>query len=170
MMREYVATVIKAHEERDATHANEAEARKQAIKSGDPEDPVIHLLEATCRAACAQTERAVDAFLKRIKETLLKHIPVTAQGPLIANALSIAFQFQMSVWQMVGNEWGTGQMQLILSGSPSGLASQRSNCAQWSTCLFLFALFSTSYAGIPSATCFTTVKRASPHQFFNFSR
>ena len=33
-----------------------------------------------------------------------KHVPVTAQGPLIANALSTAFQFQMSVWQMVSDE------------------------------------------------------------------
>ena len=78
-MREYVAAVIKAREEHDAAHANEAEAR-------------------------AQAERAIDAFLKKIKETLHKHIPVTAQGPLIANALSTAFQFQMRVWQMVGDE------------------------------------------------------------------
>ena len=48
--------------------------------------------------------RAVDAFLKKIKETLHKHVPVTAQGPLIANAMSTTFQFQMSVWRMVGNE------------------------------------------------------------------
>ena len=54
--------------------------------------------------ACAQAERAVDAFLKKIKETLCKHIPVAAQGPLIANALSTTFQFQMSVWRMVGDE------------------------------------------------------------------
>ena len=48
--------------------------------------------------------RAVDTFLKRINETLRKHVPVTVQGPLIANALSTAFQFQMSVWRMVGDE------------------------------------------------------------------
>ena len=103
-MREYVATVIKACEKHDAAHANEAEAQKQAIKSGNPEDPVIHLLEATCPVAHAQAERAIDAFLKKINETLCKHVPVAAQGPLIANALSTAFQFQMSVWQMVGDE------------------------------------------------------------------
>ena len=103
-MREYVATVIKALEECDAAHANEAEARKQVIKSGNPEDPVVRLIDATCRAAHAQAERAIDAFLKKIKETLRKHVPVTAQGPLIANALSTAFQFQMSMWQMVGDE------------------------------------------------------------------
>ena len=102
--REYVAAVIKAHEEHDAAHADEAEARKQAIKSGDPKDPVVHLLDTTRQAVHAQAERAVDAFLKKIKETLCKHVPVTAQGPLIANALSTAFQFQMSVWQMVGNK------------------------------------------------------------------
>ena len=99
-----MATVIKACEEHDATHANEAEAWKQAIKSGNPKDPVVCLLEATCRVACAQAERAVDAFLKKINETLHKHVPVAAQGPLIANALSTTFQFQMSVWRMVGNE------------------------------------------------------------------
>ena len=96
--REYVAAVIKAHEECDATHADEAEVWKQAIKSGDPEDPVIHW------AVHAQAERAIDTFLKKIKETLRKQVPVAAQGPLIANALSTAFQFQMSMWQMVGNE------------------------------------------------------------------
>ena len=46
---------------------------------------------------------------------------------------------------------------LILSGSSSGSASQRSSHARWSTCLFLFVSFSTSYAGIPSATHLTTV-------------
>ena len=51
-----------------------------------------------------QAEKAVDAFLASIKSTLWKHIPVNAQGPLIANALSMAFQFQMSVWCMIGKE------------------------------------------------------------------
>ena len=103
-MREYVATMIKAREDRDAAHTTEAEARKQVIKSGDPEDPVIHLLDATRRAARAQAERAIDAFLKKINETLHKHVTIATQGPLIANALSTAFQFQMSVWRMVGDE------------------------------------------------------------------
>ena len=96
--------MIKACEDHDAAHANEAEVQKWAIKSGDPEDPVVRLLDATHQAVCAQAERAVDAFLKKINETLRKHVPIAAQGPLIANALSTAFQFQMSVWQMVGDE------------------------------------------------------------------
>ena len=100
-MREYVAAMIKA---RDAAHADEAEARKQSIKSIDPEDPVVCLLDTTCWAAHAQAERAVDTFFKKINETLRKHVPITAQGPLIANALSTAFQFQMSIWRMVGDE------------------------------------------------------------------
>ena len=103
-MREYMAAVIKACEDCDAAHANETEAWKQAIKSGDPEDPVICLLDATCQAVHAQAERAIDAFLKKINETLRKHIPITAQGPLIANTLSTSCQFQMSVWQMVSDE------------------------------------------------------------------
>ena len=49
-------------------------------------------------------ERAVDVFIDSIKATLCKHIPTHAQGPLIANALSTAFQFQMAVWRMVGEE------------------------------------------------------------------
>ena len=102
--REYVAAVIKAREDHDAAHANKAEARKQATKSGDPEDPVVCLLDATHQAARAQAERAVDTFLKKINETLHKHVPIAAQGPLIANALSTAFQFQMSMWRMVGDE------------------------------------------------------------------
>ena len=96
--------MIKAHEECDAVHTKETEAQKEAIKSSDPEDPVIRLLEATHQVARAQAKRAVDAFLKKIKETLHKHVPVTAQGPLIANAMSTAFQFQMSMWWMVGDE------------------------------------------------------------------
>ena len=52
----------------------------------------------------AQAERAVDIFLNKVKETLRKHILVSAQGPLIANTLSTAFQFQMSIWQMIGNK------------------------------------------------------------------
>ena len=102
--KEYVAVVIKACEEHDAAHAKETEAQKEAIKTGDPKDLVIHLLEATHQAVCAQAMRALDTFLKKIKETLCKHVPVSTQGPLIANAMSTAFQFQMSVWQMVDNE------------------------------------------------------------------
>ena len=73
-----MAAVIKACEEHDAAHANEAKAWKQVIKSGDPKDPVVHLLDATRRAACAQAERAVDTFLKKIKETLHKHVLVAS--------------------------------------------------------------------------------------------
>ena len=103
-MREYVATVIKAHEDHDAAHTNETEAWKQAIKSSDPKDPVVHLLDATCWVVRAQAQRAVDTFLKKINETLRKHEPVTTQGPLIANTLSTTFQFQMSMWWMVSDE------------------------------------------------------------------
>ena len=53
VMREYVAAVIKAREDHDATQADEAEVWKQAIKGGDPEDPVVCLLDATCRVARA---------------------------------------------------------------------------------------------------------------------
>ena len=90
-MREYVAMVIKAHEEHDAAHAKETEAWKEAIKTSNPEDPVVCLLEATCWVVHAQAVRAVDAFLKKIKETLHKHMPVSAQGPLIVNAMSTPF-------------------------------------------------------------------------------
>ena len=62
-----------------------------------PKDLVIRLLEATHKAAGTQGEKAVDAFINRIKETLWKHVPVDAHGPLIANVLSTAFQFHMSV-------------------------------------------------------------------------
>ena len=101
---EYVKEVIQAHEERDATHKEEQKKRIEAIKADDFEDPVVRLLHVTCKAARAQAEKAVDAFLSSIKSTLHKHIPAHAQGPLIANALSTAFQFQMSVWHMIGEE------------------------------------------------------------------
>ena len=102
--KEYVVEVIKAHKQCDADYTKEGESRKQAIKAGDPKDLVVCLLEATCKAVHAQAERAMDIFLNKVKETLQKHIPISAQGPLIANALSTTFQFQMSVWRMIGNE------------------------------------------------------------------
>ena len=102
--KEYVKEVIKAHEEWDAAHAQEVEVRKQAMKADDHEDPVIHLLDVMHKAVHAQAKKAVDAFLNKIQETLWRHVPVSAQGPLIANALSTAFQFQMSVWWMIGDE------------------------------------------------------------------
>ena len=118
-MREYMATMIKAHEDCDATHTNEAEAWKQMIKSGDPKDPVIRLLDTACRAARAQAERAIDTFFKKINETLHKHLPIAAQGPLIANALSTAFQFQMSVWQMAGDKCMGKTLRLVWHGRRS---------------------------------------------------
>ena len=54
--------------------------------------------------AHVQANRAIDAFLNKIKETLRKHIPISAQGPLITNARSTSMQFKMSIWQMIGDE------------------------------------------------------------------
>ena len=82
----------------------EQETRKQALKDDDPGDPVVRLLHITRQAAHAQCEKAVDAFLSSTKKTLQKHVPPHAQGPLISNTLSTAFQFQMSVWHMIGKE------------------------------------------------------------------
>ena len=56
------------------------------------------------KVARVHCEKAVDVFIDSIKTTLRKHIPTHAQGPLIANTLSTAFQFQMAVWRMVGEE------------------------------------------------------------------
>ena len=102
--REYVAAVVKAREEHDTAHAVEEESRRQALKDNDHRDPVVHLLHITQTAARTQCEKAVDAFLSSIKKTLQKHVPVHTQGPLISNALSTAFQFQMIVWHMIGEE------------------------------------------------------------------
>ena len=99
-----MTAVVKAREERDAAHVVEEEAWKQALKDNDYGDPVVCLLQVTRTAARAQCEKAVDAFLASIKKTLKKHVPVHAQGPLISNALSTAFQFQLSVWRMIGEE------------------------------------------------------------------
>ena len=76
----------------------------EAIKADDFEDPVVHLLHITRKVARTQAEKAIDAFLSSIKSTLHNHIPAHAQGPLITNALSTAFQFQMSMWHMIGKE------------------------------------------------------------------
>ena len=93
MTHEYVKEVIQTHEEHDAAHKEEQKKRIEAIKADDFEDPVVHLLHITCKVARTKAEKAVDAFLSSIKSTLHKHIPAHAQGPLIANALSTAFQF-----------------------------------------------------------------------------
>ena len=100
--KEYVVAVVKAREERNSAHAMEEEARKQALKDDDHGDPIVRLLHVTRTAADAQCKKAIDAFLSSIKKTLHKHVPVHAQGPLISNTLSTAFQFQMSVWRMIG--------------------------------------------------------------------
>ena len=102
--REYVVAVVKAREEHNAAHTVEEEAWRQALKDNDYGDPVVRLLHITRTAACTQCEKAVDAFLSSIKKTLQKHMPMHAHGPLISNALSTAFQFQMSVWCMIGKE------------------------------------------------------------------
>ena len=102
--QEYVMAVMKAREERDAAHAMEQGAWRQALKDDDHGDPVVCLLDITQQAACTQCEKAVDAFLSSIEKTLQKHVPLHAQGPLISNVLSTAFQFQMSVWCMIGEE------------------------------------------------------------------
>ena len=101
---EYVKEVVKAHEEHNAAHKEEQKEQIEAIKADDFEDPVVCLLHVTHKAARARAEKAVDAFLSSIKSTLHKHIAAHAQGPLIANALSTAFQFQMSMWCMIGEE------------------------------------------------------------------
>ena len=101
---EYVKAVVQAHEERDAAHAMEHEKQKKAIKANDLKDPVVCLLHVTRKAVRVHCERAIDVFIDSIKATLHKHIPTHAQGPLIANALSMAFKFQMAIWQMVGEE------------------------------------------------------------------
>ena len=102
---ECVKEVIRAREEHDTAHQEEQKKWIEAIKTDDFEDPVVRLLHVTAHAhAHAQAEKAVDAFLSSLKSTLHKHIPSHAQGPLIANTLSMAFQFQMSMWCMIGEE------------------------------------------------------------------
>ena len=102
--QEYVAAVVKAREEHEAAHVVEQGTWRQALKDNDHGDPVVRLLNVTRQEAHAQCEKAVDAFLSSIKKTLQKHVPPHAQGPLISNALSTAFQFQMSVWCTIGEE------------------------------------------------------------------
>ena len=102
--REYMAAVMKAREERYAAHAVEEGAQRQALKDDDHGDPIVRLLHVIRTAARTKYEKAVDTFLSSIKNTLQKHVPVHAQGPLISNALSTTFQFQMSVSHMIGEE------------------------------------------------------------------
>ena len=104
--QEYVAAVVKAREECNAAQAVEQGARRQALKDDNHGDPVVHLLGITQQVAHAQCEKAIDAFLSSIKKTLQKHMPLHAQGPLISDAFSTAFQFQMSVWRMIGKVKG----------------------------------------------------------------
>ena len=101
---EYVKEVIQAREERDAAYKEEQKKCIEAIKTDNFEDPVVRLLHVTHKVAHTQAEKAVDTFLSSIKSTLHKHIPAHAQGPLIVKALSTVFQFQMSMWHMIGKE------------------------------------------------------------------
>ena len=84
--KEYIATVIQAHQECDAAHEEEQKRWKETIKANDFEDPVIYLLQVTRKAAHTQAEKAIGTFLASRESTLQKHIPVNAQVPLIANA------------------------------------------------------------------------------------
>ena len=102
--QEYVVAVVKAREECDAAHVVEQGAGRQALKDDNHRDPIVCLLGVTRQAARAQCEKVIDAFLSSIEKTLQKHVPLHAQGPLISNALSTAFQFRMSVWCMIGKE------------------------------------------------------------------
>ena len=104
VIQEYMAAVMKAREEHDTAHVVEQGAQRQALKDDDHGDPVVHLLHVTQQTASTQCEKAIDAFLSSIEKTLQKHVPLHAQEPLISNALSTAFQFQMSVWRMIGEE------------------------------------------------------------------
>ena len=45
--QEYVAAIVKAREERDAAHAVEQGAQRQALKDNDQRDPVVRLLDVT---------------------------------------------------------------------------------------------------------------------------
>ena len=67
--------------------------------TGSPDPTHVNGTDKLCKA-----KKAMDTFLSSIKSTLHKHIPAHAQGPLIANALSTAFQLQMSVWRMIWEE------------------------------------------------------------------
>ena len=101
---DYVKQVLEASKECNAAHVIEQKRRNEAVKKGDMEDPVVCLLHVTHKAACAQGEKVVTALLCRIDNTLHDHVSIPAQGPLVANALSTAFQFQMAIWRMVGDE------------------------------------------------------------------
>ena len=65
---------------------------------------MVVLLEKRHTAAHAQANLAVNVFLDKIKNALKKHVLPESQGPLIANALSTAMQFEMSIWWMVRDE------------------------------------------------------------------
>ena len=79
--REYVATVIKACEEHDAAHTDEAEARKQAIKSGNPEDPVICLLDATCKGRVLKLRGPWMPSLRRLRKLCISMYQSLPRGP-----------------------------------------------------------------------------------------
>ena len=79
--KEYIATVIQAHQEPHAAHEEEQKRWKEAIKADDFKDPVIRLLHITRKAAHTQAEKAIGMFLASRESTLQKHIPVNAQVP-----------------------------------------------------------------------------------------
>ena len=64
--QEYVVAVMKAREERNAAHAVEQGAQRQALKDDDHGDPVVCLLGITRQATQTQCEKAIEAFLSSI--------------------------------------------------------------------------------------------------------
>ena len=100
--KEYVAAVVKAG--KSVTQLMLWNSRR----GRRPSRPMI--LKTQSSACCTSPVRqpmpnkAVEAFLGSIKDTLKKHVPIHTQGPLISNALSTVFQFQMSVWHMIGDK------------------------------------------------------------------
>ena len=76
--KQYIDEVIKAREERDATHAMETEARKEAIKVDNHEDLVIRLLDVMHKAAPAQAKRAVndtDTRYRKLSRSMCPSVP-----------------------------------------------------------------------------------------------
>ena len=97
--REYMAAVVKAREECDAAHT---------VEEGGPEtSPEGRQLRRprSPSSACHPKSRPHPVREgHRCLPVQHQEDPPEAQGPLISNALSTAFQFHMSVWRMIGEE------------------------------------------------------------------
>ena len=76
-----MVAIDKAHQDQDTMKAE----KQEALEECPDDDLMVKLLQWTRVKAHKQANAAVDTFLGKICQALQKHVPIGAQGPLVAN-------------------------------------------------------------------------------------